>query len=309
MITIPTVLVLGAGASKPFGFPLGAELKNEVCELLSDKVGRLNEFKKVAACILPDLASRAAVLREALAFSGLASVDSFLEHRVEFLDIGKAAIAYTLIKYEGEGRLFPSRERDWYRYLFQRIWTNFDDFGENELAVVNFNYDRSLEHYLFKALSNSSGRRPLEVAAKLREIPIVHVYGSLGRLPWQEGDQPSRAYDPSTTESALRAAVDNLSIIHEGSSRENLISAQSLLEKAEQIIFLGFGYHPLNLERLGFQQVTEGKAAHRILGTAYGLKRAEVTMIKTMAHSRLTLVEPELDCLGFLREHAEWPWT
>ena len=36
MITKKTVLVLGAGASKPFGLPTGKELKNDVCRLLGE---------------------------------------------------------------------------------------------------------------------------------------------------------------------------------------------------------------------------------------------------------------------------------
>lgn len=31
MITRRTVLVLGAGASKPYGYPLGGELRNQIC--------------------------------------------------------------------------------------------------------------------------------------------------------------------------------------------------------------------------------------------------------------------------------------
>ena len=33
MITVPTTLILGAGASEPYGFPLGVGLLNKVCEL------------------------------------------------------------------------------------------------------------------------------------------------------------------------------------------------------------------------------------------------------------------------------------
>ena len=33
MLTYNTVFILGAGASKPFGFPTGAELKNNICEV------------------------------------------------------------------------------------------------------------------------------------------------------------------------------------------------------------------------------------------------------------------------------------
>ena len=36
MITEPTVLILGAGASAPFGFPVGRQMLIQICEHLRD---------------------------------------------------------------------------------------------------------------------------------------------------------------------------------------------------------------------------------------------------------------------------------
>jgi hypothetical protein len=46
-----------------------------------------------------------------------------------------------------------------------------------------FNYDRSLEHFLFTALKYSSGKSDDECAGKLKTIPIIHLHGDLGALP------------------------------------------------------------------------------------------------------------------------------
>jgi hypothetical protein len=40
MITVPTVLVLGAGASAPYGFPSGAELRRIIISSLKPKLPR-----------------------------------------------------------------------------------------------------------------------------------------------------------------------------------------------------------------------------------------------------------------------------
>ena len=44
MITIPTVFILGAGASKSYGFPTGAELRKDI---IRNCVDRLLYFKNL----------------------------------------------------------------------------------------------------------------------------------------------------------------------------------------------------------------------------------------------------------------------
>lgn len=39
MISTQTTLVLGAGASNPYGFPLGSELRTELCSIYQDMHG------------------------------------------------------------------------------------------------------------------------------------------------------------------------------------------------------------------------------------------------------------------------------
>lgn len=143
MISKPTVFILGAGASKPYGYPLGWELRERIlalpddCELFPKLDHAPNEFIQ---------------FKKALAESPAESIDAFLEHRDEFTRIGKHAIAAELLKCEQRERLYdPGNEDDWYRYLFNRMTAGvrFDHFLQNEVSFVTFNYDRSLEEYLF----------------------------------------------------------------------------------------------------------------------------------------------------------------
>ena len=63
--------------------------------------------------------------------------------------IGKAAIAAVLIRCEKLANLqrpVGDDPDDW----ISRVWSSLqktgkDDFGENKLSIVSFNYDRSLE--------------------------------------------------------------------------------------------------------------------------------------------------------------------
>lgn len=242
MISSPTVLVLGAGASRPYGFPTAAELKELIC-------GRFQEGSE--ACRLFDERSEFYTtynfveFRNAFRKSGKASVDAFLEHRPEFIDVGKLAIAYCLRPFEREDSLFDANaigSSDWYQYLFERLSTTFDEFRQNKLAIITFNYDRSLEHYLLVALRNTYGRDIDECIDVLRAIPIVHVYGQLSRHPYPF-DKGSLAYRTGGDEyfAAVNAAA-GISLLHE--AEPALDQAKALLDGAERVCFLGFGYHP-----------------------------------------------------------------
>ena len=154
MITVPTTLILGAGASVPFGFPTGFTLLQKVL-MLTHPESLVNGIRNFAflKCEQKEIVR----FHDELLKSGQESVDSFLEFRPEFIPIGKTAIALTLITCENENTLFNPNEENWYRYLFNRITTAFDDVARNELSILTFNYDRSLEHFLLTALTNKYG--------------------------------------------------------------------------------------------------------------------------------------------------------
>ena len=158
MITRPTTLILGAGASQPFGFPTGSELRARILGLT-----RLNDTdSKNLLSIFGFNQDQVMFFCDSFRKSGKASIDSFLEHRQEFSRIGKYAIAVALISNEDENKLFDVRNLNWYQYLYSKITTDFFptdflDLTRNRLSILTFNYDRSIEHYFLHALSNSYG--------------------------------------------------------------------------------------------------------------------------------------------------------
>ncbi len=84
-------------------------------------------------------------------------------------------------------------------------------FGEERslfenLTVINFNYDRSLEQYLFLGLQEFGGLTEEQAADELSRLEVVRPYGSLGMLPWQQSD--GIAYGSSSeSNNVLRAAL------------------------------------------------------------------------------------------------------
>jgi len=102
MIGRNTVFVLGAGAHKPYGFPIGSELVRNVIELLPVASGLNTSFSQLVLDLYRSgPVSHQALLdfRVALNGSGHTSIDSFLltnAGRPGFSEIGKLAIAYSV---------------------------------------------------------------------------------------------------------------------------------------------------------------------------------------------------------------------
>jgi NAD-dependent SIR2 family protein deacetylase len=273
VITTPTVLVLGAGASYPYGFPTAKGLKELICEQFSSTNARASQF---LSFLNPEGSNYAPEeffqFREAFLKSGQPSVDAFLERRPEFLDVGKLAIAFCLMPFEKEANLYypdPSRGGNWYEYLSVKLNSSFEEFGQNKVSIITFNYDRSLEHYLLNSLINLHGKTRDECAEALAQIPIVHVYGQLGERAYPQ--QGSQMYRPDQVEHPryVETAAAGIRLYHEEAEAAST-SARELLSRAKRICFLGFSYNPFNVARLKLGR-SKLELSTTIIGTTRGL--------------------------------------
>lgn len=278
MFTEKTVLILGAGASAPYGFPSGEGLVSDVVSGLRTGDGL---FGCVRECYPRELSKEFA---DRLVFSGTTSIDSFLESQEnkEFLDLGKSSIAAALLPREDEKQLFERQGPNWYKRLLSLLVEGcpFERFSENKLSIVTFNYDRSLEHYLITALHQRHWGRTVEECRKaLSAIRIVHVYGKLGRLPWEEegkavnppylnkpvpyGEQGFRDTPQERLffqRDLLKIAAGNIQIISEGTDEtDRLKEIVKLLGESSKVFILGFGFHRTNLRRLKLESLMHGQ--------------------------------------------------
>jgi hypothetical protein len=269
-----SVFILGAGASKPFQYPLGKSLVDEVIAFNPDDVSGLQR-----ATLDP--------FKQALWQSAVNSVDLFLERNANYMKIGRLAIANVLINHEVSHRLWENtsgRERQpvdsWYKYLFNQLVAEvpFEGISSWPIAFITFNYDRSLEHFFFEATKNFYGKSESETAAALKEIPFLHVHGHLGLLPWQAGEGPKREYGTNRTTEGVNVAAHETKILHEADeSSPDFEKARNLLRYAARIYVLGFGYHPANVKRLN---LVEGATHVGPLGTSVGLTPEEQQAIR-----------------------------
>ncbi len=294
MITKDILFVLGAGASYPYGFPLGGTLLDQICDFCSNA-------NNPRAKVLIDAGHKLPVMQQfarSLRYSGIPSIDSFLELRPEYHELGKAAIAAALIQCENPASFENVKsEEHWYRLLWGKMFVPKEELSKNRCSFVTFNYDRSLEFYLHRAMVNSYGVSPDAGLDLLRSIPIVHVHGTLGSF--FAGDEDHRVYAPDLNVEQVTNCSRSIRVFHEDAGDDAVAQRmEELFESCRFVCFLGFGYHQANLERLGFMGSLGNKT---VFGSACGMMNAEQEDVLGRFDRRITLGQGHHGCNHFLR--------
>ncbi len=317
MIIHPTVFILGAGASVPYGFLTGNELKNEIKRIDLENAMRCaslpfhhqnhdNSWNYILRKHDVDLVKQ---FFKDLANSGRYSIDAFLEHREEYRILGKALISMQLIRRENDQFMKAAEENggDWYQLIYNRMNAAFDDFSKNKLSIITFNYDRSFEHYLLSRIQSDYGKTMEEAASALGNMDIIHLHGNLGNFPAFDQNN-SRDYDHQVTPDAIKVCTENIKIVHDQIYEDDpqFKRAIELLSEAYSVWFLGFGYAETNMSRLKLPESI--KNAQLVLGTTFGLRKGQITQMRKSLNGKYridNLYETSgLDTLSYLLEYA-----
>lgn len=279
MIKTKTTLVLGAGSSAPYGFPLGSQLRQEI---LNASSGVLHAEGQVSESDFENF-------KEAFRNSRLYSIDAFLAARPEMVEIGKMTIAGILLAFEQDTlSKLSANEQDWYDYLWNRLasGSKWDDLSFDNLAVVTFNYDRSFEHFLLLAMMGTYGKSIEQAAEKLEQLQIVHVYGDIGSPLPQSPDY--QIYGETVTYRRVRDGAARLKVIPEAREDEpSLLRAQRMLLSSEAVCFLGFGFDRTNMQRLDSRRTCYPfHERHRktLTASCFGLTQAEAEEAAGLCH-------------------------
>ena len=333
MFKSPTVFILGAGASAPYGYPFGRKLVDKLISELSNKNGSHFmlclglEFRE--AHIL-DFAKQ-------LKLSDDDNIDAFLERIPDFVKLGKVAIALSLIEKENVNAFYTDGKDKWYRTLVNELKSSSPSNFENKVAFLTFNYDRSFDHYLFDSIRGCFHKAisDKECAEMVKTMPIIHLHGHIGKLKWQANDnEKGRPYDwhfrsldnirrymNRETEGIVSAEArqdvfrisEQIKIISEAEAGDDtdFKEAHRLLSEAHKIYFLGFGYHDDNLRRLKIAdlsnsvEVKDNVIVSRIIaGTAYDIGEARRNHIKSLTKGKINLSKSKI--LEFLKEEVDF---
>lgn len=311
------VLVIGAGASREVNLPVGEELKHAIASSLSFRVvnhgygieGGDSKIMEAMYQLVQQPGNQrgdvnpylraASLIKDAMPQAQ--SIDNFIDsHKSDarIAQCGKLAIASCILKAERSSALrvdrsniynkinFAGVSNTWFNGLFQLIVQSCQkaEIADRlkKLAVISFNYDRCLEHFLHSALQNYYSMSTEEATAALAHLQVFHPYGTVGALPWSD---PSRGVDyggePSSHQlNALAAQLRTFTESTDPTSSE-IVRLRSTLSSADRIAYLGFAFHPLNLELLyGVKGNNAAASAARVYATALGLSESDADLIE-----------------------------
>ena len=193
----------------------------------------------------------------------------------------------------------------WYEYLWQMLDALFEDFLKSKLTIITFNYDRSLDYFIQRAIQSNFKKSELETALLCASVPMIHVHGKLGDfadVPY--GGQPDDG--GSVSEEMVICAAKGIKVIHEAVDDSlEFSAARQALAAAQRVYYVGFSYDERSMERLG----TPSQAAvnGEVRGCRFGMTGPELIKTRRFFHTghQLQFRDETQDALQFLRN--SWP--
>jgi len=336
-----TTIVLGAGASCEAGLPIGRDLKSKIARLIdiryedggytrSSGSGEIADAFRIklqadgGRDINPYLR---ACWRIRDAMPQAISIDNYLDaHAEDALTVvsGKLGIAQAILEAEKSSTLYVNRregqeminfgrvENTWFNKFVQLLAENcrVDDLSANlsNLNVVSFNYDRCFEHFLYFAIQNYYRVAAADVAGMLANLKVYHPYGRAGSLPWQRQETPIEFGATPNPKSLLDISAQ-IRTFTEGTDPDtsNIQAIRDSVAGCDRLIFLGFAFHPMNMQLLSSQGA--GEVPKASYGTAFGLSQPDREIIerevRILAGSEIGRVElrNDLTCSQLLDEY------
>ncbi|MES2255050.1 MAG: hypothetical protein V4559_08415 [Pseudomonadota bacterium] len=294
-----TLFIIGAGASAELGFPLGyglAKLIQQNTSIYPRQGGLPDGPGTILMMALGgsspgtytdnQLLTAARILNRGVTYN--ASIDDFLSVHAqsdEVVKMGKVAIIQAILNAERNSKLDTviddkqllntSRlEETWLLQLSQILLRGHTrDTVQNvfnNVAFVTFNYDRSLEIFLIHALKDGFAIKSEDACEIVKQATIIHAYGAVGNLP---GLAPTNLVAfGSNREIRELANTDSIQTYSESAADPKPIHEE--IEKAEQVVFLGFAFHPQNMALLKPQPLQSPKT---FIATTHGMSELDVT--------------------------------
>jgi len=176
------------------------------------------------------------------------------------------------------------------------------------LSIINFNYDRCVEHFLVHALQPAFGIDENDAARAIAGLTMVHPYGSVGALPWQQSPAYSVPFGNEPRQENLRKVGERIrTFTEQQAGGEEASAIKKLIGSAQCVVFLGFGYHAQNMILLGGG--VRGEGPH-VVGTTYGSSEPDIQVFAERVRANFSrlrnpeLVDSKSDCARFMQDHA-----
>jgi hypothetical protein len=331
MFRSKTLFIIGAGASKEAGLPVGSELAAAISKLLyfEFEFGQLKGGDHSFLDLLRRHFGNNTILNEHLHVARQISEGIYLANSIDnYIDIhrhdekiqfcGKAAILYSILVAERKSRLyinkskrrsqidFSSLENTWYvqfaKLLFDGVPLSKLDDVFNNVAIVCFNYDRCIEHFLMHALMALYAIPEQQARKVVLELKVYHPYGLVGASP---AEPSPHGIEFGAEIHSIGSSCNLLKTYTEQIRDEGLIAGlREEVARAETVVFLGFGYHQQNMLLISPQA---GTSARRVFGTAKGFSKDDTNVVANQVYGIINngarLGTRKLDMAGVVLRH------
>jgi len=256
------------------------------------------------------------------------SIDDYIhsEKEDEIVELcGKLAIVRAILAKEAESLLFVDLakadppiefnliQKSWLIPFWQMLVANSgpNDISQalSRVAMIVFNYDRCVEHFLYHALRAYYSAPRIKAAEHVLKMNIIHPYGMAGRLPWMDGSEGYAFGANPQPQHLLMFSREIRTFTERKHDQYTLQRLRHFTSVAQTVVFLGSAFHQQNLDLIS---PTSRDTVPRVFATAYGLsknkQRDARSQIGDMFKMRLSerdeiMIEP-LSCHEMLSDYG-----
>jgi hypothetical protein len=305
MFNRSTVIVVGAGASAEFGLPTGDALKQKIAKGLKFRfdfsrqvsgddvlLGVLKRHAENDLDVLNGFTRAGNELSETI--ETFPSIDEALfwwRDRREIIDLGKLAIAHYILAAERSSSLAldpagnlvdVARSIDSWLGQFLSLALAASHRGEaasvfKNITFINFNYDRTIEQFIFWALCARAGLDQNSAAEVVSSLNVIRPYGSLGKLDWRSRHEV--AYGEAQRRDLFTISKNIRTFTEQMEDNDITEKIDEVIESAKLILFLGFGFHQQNIALFSPGPGRRRTSLTRVLATSLGIDQHNYSAI------------------------------
>ena len=311
-----TVIIVGAGASYDvYGLPLGGELASNIAKNSNFFFERHSHRPTRGD---PDFFEEvlwrrfntdhetlnkytAAGQRLAQALSSTVSIDDalyLLSENDAAVTLGKILIMRSIQRAEAASQLAidprttllaeDAGKLGWIEQIFSIAITNHKlssiQHAFDNITFVIFNYDRCVEFYIYCALQRV-GLNSEDASEIVERLDIIRPYGSIGSILPQAPNHlrfGDKRYLPYFN------LIERIRTFTESDALHDRSTLVTKLSSARLIMFLGFGFHPQNMELIGLE-ASHPVVGGRVLATMFGVHEANVLELRNEVGRKLRM--------------------
>ena len=335
MIRSKTAFIIGPGAAAELHMPGPAETLERIAQALDFSRASANQLTRDAAAILRHVGKLAErtrkteeqLYRAAQRIHQAAKIGRTVEGLIEQNNddplveaFGKLALAVFTLQSEQRSSVratpqahsaLPLQTGDYWllelgRLIVSGLPRSRLEQGLGDITIISLGYDRAVEHFLPFALTTAYGMTLQEaqriIAARLK---IYHPYGSVGRLPWQAGDQPDVDWGNEAPWNMAALSAQLKTQDQAMADRAAIAPMRAAVAATQRLVFLGCEISPQMLDLL-----VDSSLSHNpdVIATTQGLtganRAAALRMLrrKTGTERDDKLILAEGRCLDVFRD-------